>query len=65
MSSVLAVLGEQGGGLMPTVSLVLALALFVSIVAWVFVVPKSSWQRDAEIPLDDARVDARKENRHD
>ncbi len=64
MSHLPAFLAEQGGGFMPTVSLVLAFALFASIVAWVFVVPKSSWQRDAEIPLDDARADARKENRH-
>ncbi len=65
MIAVVPVLCEQGGGFLPTVSLVLAFALFASIVAWVFVVPKSSWQRDAEIPLDDARPGARKENDHD
>jgi len=64
MTAELPMLGEQGGGFLPTVSLAIAFALFVSIVAWVFVVPKSSWQRDARIPLDDPRTDARKEDNH-
>jgi cbb3-type cytochrome oxidase subunit 3 len=46
------------GGLLPTLSLIAALLLFVSIVAWVFVVvPRATWQRDARIPLEDAPVD--------
>jgi cbb3-type cytochrome oxidase subunit 3 len=36
---------------MATVSLLFFFGLFVAIVAWVFVVPKSRWDRDAEIPL--------------
>ncbi len=36
----------------PTASLVVFLALFVSLVAWVFLVPKARWQRDARIPLE-------------
>lgn len=40
-------------GLVPTISLVAVFALFLAIVAWVFlVVPKSKWQRDARIPLE-------------
>ena len=40
------------GAFWPTASLVIFLALFVSIVAWVFLVPKARWQRDAQIPLE-------------
>ena len=40
------------GAFWPTASLVIFLALFVSIVAWVFIVPKARWRRDAEIPLE-------------
>ena len=58
--------GEQGAGVLPTAGLVVALAVFVSIVAWVFLVPRSAWQRDARIPLEgDARADARKESSHE
>jgi hypothetical protein len=46
------------GGVLPTLSLIAALLLFVSIVAWVFVVvPRATWQQDARIPLEDAPVD--------
>ena len=46
------------------VGLVIAFAVFVAIVAWIFVVPKSRWQQDARLPLeqDSAR---RGENDHD
>ena len=58
--------GEQGAGVLPTAGLVVAFAVFVSIVVWVFLVPKSAWQRDARIPLEgDARADARKESSHE
>ncbi len=38
-------------GIMPTIALVFFFALFVAVVAFVFAVPNSVWQRDAEIPL--------------
>ncbi len=58
--------GEQGAGVLPTAGLVVAFAVFVSIVAWVFLVPRSAWQHDARIPLEgDARADARKESSHE
>lgn len=40
------------GAFWPTASLVIFLSLFVTIVVWVFIVPKARWQRDAEIPLE-------------
>lgn len=43
---------ESGGGVLPTVGLLIAFVLFVAIVAWVFLVPKEAWRRDAEIPLE-------------
>lgn len=59
-------IGEQGAGALPTAGLVVAFAVFVLIVAWVFLVPRSAWQRDARIPLeDDARADAPKESSHE
>lgn len=39
-------------GVMPTIALVFFLGLFLAIVAYVFVIPKSVWQKDAELPLD-------------
>ncbi len=39
-------------GVMPTIALVFFLGLFVAIVGYVFVIPKSVWQKDAELPLD-------------
>jgi hypothetical protein len=42
-------------GWWPTVSLIVFMALFVGIVIYVFVVPKSAWNRDSRIPLDDPR----------
>ncbi|RLS27844.1 MAG: CcoQ/FixQ family Cbb3-type cytochrome c oxidase assembly chaperone [Planctomycetota bacterium] len=39
-------------GLWPMIALVIFIVLFFAIVAYVFMVPKSSWQRDAELPLD-------------
>lgn len=51
---------ESGGSVLPTVGLLIALVLFVAIVAWVFLVPKEAWRRDAEIPLEnDVRSRAR------
>ena len=44
---------------MATVSLLFFFGLFVAIVAWVFVVPKSRWDRDAEIPLTKDPVESR------
>lgn len=43
----------------PTVSLGIFLTLFVCIVAYVFIVPKSVWNKDAQIPLDDSPVTSR------
>ncbi|MCE9619650.1 MAG: hypothetical protein K8R92_07050 [Planctomycetes bacterium] len=52
------------GGLMPTISLVVFLIVFASIVTYVFIVPKSAWQKDAEIPLDHSDTPpSEKENR--
>lgn len=42
-----------------TISLVFFFALFVAIVVWVFVVPKSRWQKDAQIPLTKEPVEER------
>ncbi len=39
------------GGVMPTIALLFFFVLFVAIIAFVFAVPNSVWQRDAEIPL--------------
>lgn len=37
----------------PTVALLVALAAFLAIVAFVFLVPAQRWRKDARIPLDD------------
>ena len=47
----------------PTVSLVVFLSLFVGIVAYVFIVPKSVWAKDAQIPLEDSTVTSRGKER--
>lgn len=39
----------------PTVSLIVFMTLFVGIVVYVFVVPRSVWNQDAQIPLEDPR----------
>ncbi len=44
---------------MATVSLLFFFGLFLAIVAWVFIVPKSRWDRDAEIPLTKDPVEER------
>ena len=55
MSSVMVMLAEeytQSGSTGSVISLLLAFVVFIGIVAWVFIIPKSRWQRDARIPLD-------------
>lgn len=53
----------EGGALWPTISLVIFLSLFIAIVIYVFVVPKSVWNKDAQIPLQDSpRASQSKEN---
>ena len=50
---------SAGGGVLPTIGLVIAFVLFLAIVAWVFVVPTEAWRRDAGIPLEnDVRTPA-------
>ncbi len=39
----------------PIVALVIFLGLFLAIVAYIFIIPKSAWQRDAQLPLDITR----------
>lgn len=36
------------------IALVVFLALFLGVVAWLWIVPKKRWNRDARLPLDDA-----------
>lgn len=56
---------ESGGGVLPTAGLVIAFILFAAVVAWVFLVPKDVWRRDAEIPLEsDSRRPAQEEKNH-
>ncbi len=48
---------------LPTAGLLIAFALFASIVAWIFVVPKARWQQDARLPLEgDSATDKDKHN---
>lgn len=50
-------------GLMPTLALILFLLLFAGIVAYVFIVPKSRWQKDAQLPLENLKqFKSKKEN---
>ena len=49
------------GGLWPTVSLVIFFLLFLSIVAYVMIVPKAKWLKDAEIPLENPTQTGTKE----
>ena len=44
------VLAESG--FMPTLALVIFLMIFAGIVAYVFIIPKSAWQKDAQLPLE-------------
>ena len=39
-------------GFMPTLALVIFLMIFAGIVAYVFIIPKSAWQKDAQLPLE-------------
>ena len=55
---------ESGGGVLPTVGLLIAFVLFVAIVAWVFLVPKEAWRRDAEIPLENDVRSGAHEGKH-
>lgn len=59
MTHVPAILAD--GGLWPTVSLVIFFLLFLSIVAYVMIVPKAKWQKDAEIPLENPTQTGMKE----
>lgn len=52
------------GAWWPTVSLGIFLTLFVGIVAYVFIVPKSVWNKDAQIPLDDSPTLSRGKERN-
>ncbi len=51
MSHIVAPLLAESGS-MPTIALIVFLLLFAGIVAYVFLVPKSAWQKDAELPLE-------------
>lgn len=42
-------------GSMPSIALVVFVVLFVSIIIYVLLIPKSLWQRDAELPLERPR----------
>ena len=39
-------------GFMPTLALIIFLVIFAGIVAYVFIIPKSAWQKDAQLPLE-------------
>ena len=39
-------------GFMPTLALIIFLLIFAGIVAYVFIIPKSAWQKDAQLPLE-------------
>lgn len=53
-------------GFMPTLALIIFLVIFAGIVAYVFVVPKSAWQKDAQLPLENLqKTKPEKENNHE
>lgn len=53
-------------GFMPTLALIIFLVIFAGIVAYVFVVPKSAWQKDAQLPLENLqKTKSEKENNHE
>lgn len=55
MTVAMMMLGEaapQSSSTSSVISLLMAFLLFIGIVAWVFIVPVSRWQKDARIPLD-------------
>ncbi|MBM4114187.1 MAG: hypothetical protein FJ253_12590 [Phycisphaerae bacterium] len=42
------------GSMLSQVALVVAVLLFVGILVWLWLTPRSRWRRDAEIPLDES-----------
>jgi cbb3-type cytochrome oxidase subunit 3 len=52
-------------GFMPTLALVIFLMIFAGIVAYVFIIPKSAWQKDAQLPLEKPQqTKSEKEKKH-
>ena len=52
-------------GFMPTLALIIFLLIFAGIVAYVFIIPKSAWQKDAQLPLEKPQhTQSEKEKNH-
>ena len=52
-------------GFMPTLALIIFLVIFAGIVAHVFMIPKSAWQKDAQLPLEKPQqTQSEKEKNH-
>lgn len=61
----LAALTMLGVGSGPIISLLIFVGVFIAVVTYVFMVPKSTWQKDANLPLETGRESqASKENSH-
>ena len=52
-------------GFMPTLALIIFLVIFAGIVAHVFMIPKSAWQKDAQLPMEKPQqTQSEKEKNH-
>ena len=52
-------------GFMPTLALIIFLVIFAGIVAYVFMIPKSAWQKDAQLPMEKPQqTQSEKEKNH-
>jgi len=38
----------------PQIALVVFIVIFIGVIAWLWIVPKKRWNRDARLPIDDA-----------
>ena len=46
-------------GMLPTLSMLIFLSLFLGLLAWQFLTPTARWRRDARIPLEEAPIEPR------
>ena len=52
-------------GFMPTLALIIFLVIFAGIVAYVFIIPKSAWLKDAQLPMEKPQqTQSEKEKNH-
>ncbi len=49
----------DASGPWPVISLLIFLALFAGMLAWLWIVPRSRWQRAARMPLEEVPVQTR------